>query len=72
MQRRANDGKCKLLANIAMLTLLYGAPCWDDAINTKEYRRIGMVSVQQKATLRRVEGISWLKSNLEEAKRGQV
>ncbi len=46
------EGKCKLLANVANSVLLYGAPIWTDAINAREYRRMEMVSVQQKAVLK--------------------
>ncbi len=34
-----SEGKCKLLLNVAMLVLLYGALIWADAINAREYRR---------------------------------
>ncbi len=47
-----SEGKCKLLANIAKLVHLYGAPIWADATNTREYRRTKMVLVQWKAALR--------------------
>ncbi len=47
--RGLSEGKCKLLANTAMLVLLYGAPIWADAINAREYQ---MVLVQQKTALR--------------------
>ncbi len=47
-----SDGKRKLLANVAMLVLLYGAPIWADAINTRQYQRTEMVLVQRKAALR--------------------
>ncbi len=47
-----SEGKCKRLANVAMLVLLYEAPIWADAINAKKYWRTEMVSVQRKAVLR--------------------
>ncbi len=37
-----------------MLVLLYGAPIWTNAINTKGYQRTEMVSVQQNAVRRYV------------------
>ncbi len=49
-----SEGKHKLLANVAMSVLLYGAPIWADTINAREYRRSEMVSVQQKAALRQI------------------
>ncbi len=52
--RGPSKGKRKLLANIAMSVLLYGAPIWAHAINARQYRRTEMVSVQRKATLRYV------------------
>ncbi len=51
-----SEGKCKLLANIAMSVLLYGASIWADTIDAREYRRTEMVSVQLKAVLRCVSG----------------
>ncbi len=51
--RESSEGKGgKLLVNVAMSVLLYGAPIWADAINARQYRRTEMVSVQQKAALR--------------------
>ncbi len=47
-----SEGKCKLLANVVLLVLLYGAPIWSDTINAIEYRRTVMVLVQRKASLR--------------------
>ncbi len=47
-----NEGKRKLLANIAMSVLVYEALIWTDAINTRKYPRMEMVSVQWKAALR--------------------
>ncbi len=47
-----SKGKRKLLANVAMSVLLYGAPIWADAINARQYRRTEMVLVQRKAALR--------------------
>ncbi len=47
-----SEGKRKLLANVAMLVLLYRAPIWADAINARQYRRMEMVLVQWKAALR--------------------
>ncbi len=49
---RLSEGKRKLLADIAMLVLLYRAPIWADVINARQYRRTEMVSVQRKAVLR--------------------
>ncbi len=46
---RPSKGKRKLLANVAMSVLLYGAPIWADA---RQYRRTEMVLVQRKAALR--------------------
>ncbi len=51
----ASEGKRKLLANIAMSVILYGAQIWADAINTREYQRTEMISVQWKAALRCVK-----------------
>ncbi len=48
---RPSESKCNLLANVAMSVLLYGAPIWADAINARQYRRMEMASVQQKAVL---------------------
>ncbi len=50
--RGLSEGEHKLLANVAMLVPLYGAPVWADAINAREYRRTEMVLVQWKAALR--------------------
>ncbi len=47
-----SEGKWKLLANVAMLVLLYEAPIVANAINTRQYQRTEMVSVQQEAALR--------------------
>ncbi len=44
--------KDKLLANVAMLVLSYGALISADAVNIKKYRRTKMVLVEQKAVLR--------------------
>ncbi len=45
-------GKCKLLANIAILVFLYGSPIWADPINPKKYQRTEIILIQQKAALR--------------------
>ncbi len=37
-------GKRKLLANVAVSVLLYGAPIWADAINARQYWRTEKVS----------------------------
>ncbi len=47
-----SENKCKLLANIAMSVLLYGASIWADAISAREHQKREMVSVQRKAVLR--------------------
>ncbi len=50
--RGASEGKFKLLTNVTMLVLLYGAPIWADTINTKKYQKTEMIFVQRKAVLR--------------------
>ncbi len=47
-----SEGKRKLLANIGMSILLYGAPIWADAINAREYWKTDMVLVQPKAAIK--------------------
>ncbi len=47
----SSKGKHKLLVNVAMSVLLYGAPIWADAINAEE-NGTQVVLVQQKAALR--------------------
>ncbi len=42
----------KIVSNVTMLVLLYGAPIWADVINARQYRRMEMVLVQEKAALR--------------------
>ncbi len=54
--RGPSGGKHKLLANVAMLFLLYGVPIWVDIINAREYRRTEMILVQWKAVIRCVSG----------------
>ncbi len=49
---RPSKGKHKLLANVTMSVLLYGAPIWADTINAREYKRTEFVSLQWKAALR--------------------
>ncbi len=56
------EGKRKLLANIALLVLLYGAPIWADSINARQYRRTEMVLVQQKTVLRCVSAYHTISS----------
>ncbi len=47
-----SEGKRKLLADVAMSVLLYGAPIWDNTINVRECQRMEIVSVQRKAAVR--------------------
>ncbi len=47
--RGVSEGKRKLLASVAMHVHLYGVLIWADTINTREYQRMKMVSVQEKA-----------------------
>ncbi len=51
-QFMSNLGGLSEGVNVAMSVLLYGDSIWADAINAREYRRMKIVSVQQKATLR--------------------
>ncbi len=50
--RGPSEDKRKLLANVFMPVLLYGAKIWADTINARQYRRTEMVLVQRKAALR--------------------
>ncbi len=50
-----SESKYKLLANVAMLVLLYEVPIWADTINAKECRRTEVVLVQWKAASRCVQ-----------------
>ncbi len=49
--RGPNESKRKLLANVTISVLLYGAPIWSDTINAKQPWRTEMVSAQYKAAL---------------------